>query len=91
MDDSIIFAALMLYGIIVFLDILRLVAMYIQRMWKSKAYANQESTNVPVPILESRQNLTAPCLGLGAHEAIAASAEFSLQVVDNAKKMIFLL
>ena len=33
----------MLYGIIVFLDILRLVAMYIQRIWKSKTNANPES------------------------------------------------
>ena len=33
----------------------------------------------PVPILEVRRSLIAPWLGLGAHEAIAASAEFSLQ------------
>ena len=33
----------------------------------------------PVPISEPRQSLIATCLGLGAHEAIAAYAEFSLQ------------
>ena len=36
----------MLYGIIVFLDILRLVAMYIQRIWKSKTNANPESRHM---------------------------------------------
>ena len=33
----------------------------------------------PVPISEPRQSLIAPCLGLGAHEAIAGYTEFSLQ------------
>ena len=33
----------------------------------------------PVPISEPRQRLIAPCLGLGAHEAIAGYTEFSLQ------------
>ena len=33
----------------------------------------------PVPISEPRQSLVAPCLGLGAHEAIAGYTEFSLQ------------
>ena len=33
----------------------------------------------PVPLLEPRQSLIAPCLGLGAHEAIAGYTEFSLQ------------
>ena len=37
------------------------------------------SSDDPVPISEPRQSLIAPCLGLGAHEAIAGYTEFSLQ------------
>ena len=33
----------------------------------------------PVPISEPRQSMIAPCLGKGAHEAIAGYTEFSLQ------------
>ena len=33
----------------------------------------------PVPLLEPRQSLIAPCLVPGAYEAIVAYAEFSLQ------------
>ena len=33
----------------------------------------------PVPLSEPRQSLIAPCLGLGAHEAIAGYTAFSLQ------------
>ena len=43
-------------------------------------------TNVPLPILESQQSLIAPCLGLGAHEAIAAYAELSLQRYQKRQK-----
>ena len=41
--------------------------------------ANAIISDDPVPISEPRQSLIAPCLGLGAHEAIAGYTEFSLQ------------
>ena len=43
-------------------------------------------SNVPLPISEARQRLIAPCIGLGAYEAIAAYAELSLQRCQKRQK-----
>ena len=40
----------------------------------------------PVPLLEPQQSLIAPCLVLGAYEAIVAYAEFSLQRCQKRQK-----
>ena len=45
-------------------------------------HANQTAcmtSDDPVPLLEPRRSLIAPCLVPGAYEAIVAYAEFSLQ------------
>ena len=43
-------------------------------------------SNVPLTISEARQRLIAPCIGLGAFEAIAAYAELSLQRCQKRQK-----
>ena len=53
----------------------------------SSACSTKLASDDPVPLLEPRQSLIAPCLGLGAHEAIAGYTED----VNNAKKVTFLL